>query len=133
MEYVGIYLRTATSGEGLAGQLNSCLTYATEHGFTVEAVYHDTGSSSKPREGYYALLEDLANDEISAVIVYSLDRIARSEDNLSQYFDACGDIATHVVSSDWVIDPSKVHGDSVGQLVTMLAEYEAAARAVVTQ
>jgi site-specific DNA recombinase len=91
-----IYLRVSTkeqaekgeSGEGysIPGQREACLRYCAEKGWDVADEFIDAGESAKSadRPSLKALLRRIAEEDIGAVVVHKIDRLARNiEDHVA--------------------------------------------------
>jgi DNA invertase Pin-like site-specific DNA recombinase len=74
------YVRTAQASATTAGQEAHCRQIARAASLHVDAVYHDLGVSGlrEQRPGLSRLLRDIKRQPAAAVVVASLDRIARS-------------------------------------------------------
>lgn len=70
----------------LEQQADALAAYAAEHGFHIVADYLDEASGlSSSREGLARLLDELAAGPARGVLVYSLDRITRSLDDMTAF------------------------------------------------
>ena len=78
-----IYTRYSSSSQDeqtIEVQLKECRKYANSHGISVLGEYIDeakTGRNDK-RPDYQKMLRDIENENISFVIVYKIDRVARN-------------------------------------------------------
>jgi len=75
-----IYTRTSTTAQSTDDQESACHTYALHRGWDVVGVHADLGPSGKldARPGLQALLRDVRQGDAQAVLVTTLDRLARS-------------------------------------------------------
>lgn len=87
-KHIALYCRTSTNLQttGLEAQALSLKTYCQSHGLSKYAVYADEGISGTKasRPELDRLMAAVENGEVSAVIVYSFSRFARSVTHLLQ-------------------------------------------------
>ncbi|MDL2294089.1 recombinase family protein, partial [Ruminococcaceae bacterium OttesenSCG-928-D13] len=84
MSIAVIYARYSSHSQGeqsIEGQLNACYEYAKRNGIQVIEKYIDrakTGTSTEKRDRFNDMLTDSAKKRFDMVLVYQLDRFARS-------------------------------------------------------
>ena len=83
---VAIYVRVSTNGQDTEVQESELREYVERRGWTYE-VYRDKGQSGarSDRPELNRLLADLRKRKLDVVVVWALDRLARSR----QWVDAC--------------------------------------------
>lgn len=81
MKIVALYVRVSTSDQTVENQKIRLIEYAERNGYSY-AVYEETESTRKTRPVKQALLAKLRSHAYDAVIVYKLDRWARSSTEL---------------------------------------------------
>jgi DNA invertase Pin-like site-specific DNA recombinase len=89
-ECAAIYVRTAAVQEagyqyGLAAQIEACQAYCNAHGYTVQHIYQDVGTSgiSVDRPGLNALL----TAGIDIIVIYDYNRISRDVGHVTTFLD----------------------------------------------
>lgn len=81
METVALYVRVSTGEQTVENQKIRLIDYAKNAGYQYD-IYEETESTRKTRPVKQALLSRLRKKEYNAVIVYKLDRWARSSTEL---------------------------------------------------
>lgn len=132
-ESIAAYVRVSTEDQSLERQLTATHEYAQDRlGVDLDDIttYRDksTGTNTK-RSGYQSMMAAVDNGEHDAVIVHSLDRIARSltdfERTTREITDA--DTEFHLINESLVIKPNE--DDPMQQLMRQMlaafAEFEA--------
>jgi site-specific DNA recombinase len=121
-----LYARVSTDqqadfGYSLQSQLEGCRAYATANGFEVAAEISDDCSGTIPiteRPGGAELYRHLEQDDLSAVILYTLDRTARDE-RVIEYMlfkVALYDRGVELHYSDTGLDPYTMEGNLLGYI-----------------
>jgi site-specific DNA recombinase len=127
-----IYLRVSTdeqvAGYGLDVQLTKCEALATVKGWVPACVFADEGISgtkdAAARPGLAAMLEAVDAGEVTAVIVYALDRLARSTRLVLEYVDRFTRQGAAIVSCKESLDTSTPAGQFVLTMFAALAQLE---------
>lgn len=127
-----IYLRVSTdeqvTGYGLEVQLAKCEALATVKGWVPACVFADEGISGTKgeaaRPGLAAMLEAVDRGEVTAVIVYALDRLARSTRLVLEYVDRFTQRGAAIVSCKESLDTSTPAGQFVLTMFAALAQLE---------
>lgn len=81
MKHLALYIRVSTSEQTVENQRIRVIEYAKNNGCTYD-IYEETESTRKTRPVKQSLLTRLRKHEYDAVIVYKLDRWARSSTEL---------------------------------------------------
>jgi DNA invertase Pin-like site-specific DNA recombinase len=122
-----IYLRVSSKGQKLASQKREVQRYLNGHGLTDVRWFVDTISTRKAiteRPGLTELRAAIFNGQIDTVILYRLDRLARSIrdgiDLLTDWINA----GVRVVITTMQIDLSGALGQTVAALLLGLAQME---------
>lgn len=126
---VGIYARVSTAGgrQDIGLQVDELTQVAQARGYKVTHVYRDDGISGtkQARPGLDAMLADAQVGQFSVLLVWKLDRLGRSLQNLLQILD---DLARWGVGFSSIHDPGLDSTTSTGRLLIQLlacfAEYE---------
>lgn len=127
-----IYLRVSTdeqvSGYGLDVQLAKCEAMATVKGWVPACVFTDEGISGtkgiNDRPGLAAMLEAIDTGAIGAVIVYALDRLARSTRLVLEYVDRLAAHGAAIVSCKESLDTGTPAGQFVLTMFAALGQLE---------
>ena len=90
----GIYVRISQDRDGeragVQRQREDCERLAKQHGWTVADIYEDndvSASTGRKRPAYERMLADIESGRISAVAVWSLDRLHRRPIELERFID----------------------------------------------
>jgi putative DNA-invertase from lambdoid prophage Rac len=81
MKKIALYVRVSTAEQTVENQKIKLLDYVEKYGFSYD-IFEETESTRKTRPVKQALLARLRNHEYDAVVVYKLDRWARSSTEL---------------------------------------------------
>lgn len=127
-----IYLRVSTdeqvSGYGLDLQLSRCEGMATAKGWGRACVFVDEGVSGTrgvdDRPGLAAMLDAIDAGEVDAVIVYALDRLARSTRLVLEYVDRLAAKGAAIVSCKESLDTGTPAGQFVLTMFAALGQLE---------
>lgn len=116
------------AGLGVATQEADCRALAEQLGWTVVSVHTDndiSAYSGKRRPGYQALLTEIRDGEMDAVLCWHTDRLHRSPAELEDYVLAC---EKHRVTTQTVkaghIDLSGASGLMIARMLGATARYE---------
>ena len=81
MKHIAIYVRVSTKEQTVENQTVRLIEFAKNNGCTFD-VYEETESTRKTRPVKQSLMTRLRKNEYDAVVVYKLDRFARSSTEL---------------------------------------------------
>jgi DNA invertase Pin-like site-specific DNA recombinase len=130
---IACYCRVSTADQNLDRQLDATTDYARQRlGADVDEieVYRDksTGTDTE-RSGYQRLLADVDEGDVTAVVVNSVSRIARSIRDLDRSAErlANGGAALHIISEGLTMEPDEddPYQRALFQLLGVFAELEA--------
>lgn len=128
-----VYVRVSTQqqaaeGISLDAQLAACERLAKARGWRVQGVYRDEGISGRKghaeRPGLAGVLEAVKRAPSTAVVVYSLSRLGRSQRMVAELLDETGDYRLRVVSATEPIDMSSAMGRAIAGVITVFAQLE---------
>ena len=131
---VALYARTSTADgrQDLGLQIDELRAEAKRRGWTVVAERTDQASGAKDdRPGLLAAIAGAASHDFDVLLVWKLDRLARSLRRLLEVVDALGAVKVGLVSlRDPGIDTTTPGGRMVLQVFGAVAEFE---RALITE
>jgi len=116
------------AGLGVSRQSNDCRALADRLGLTVVVEHTDndlSAYSGKRRPGYEALLDDIRNGRVDAVLAWHTDRLHRSPYELEGYIAACDvhGVPTYTVTAGQ-LDLATPSGKLVARQLGAVARYE---------
>lgn len=123
MNHVAIYIRVSTTEQTVENQRIRLIGYAKEKGYSFD-VYEEVESTRKTRPVKQALLMKLRNMEYEAVIVYKLDRWARSSTELILDTKELIDKGVGFISISDNLDFGTAAGKLHFQILSAFAEFE---------
>ena len=123
MKHIALYLRVSTSEQTVENQRIRLIEYAEKNGYSYD-VYEEVESSRKTRPVKQSLLQKLRNNEYEAVVVYKLDRWARSSTELILDTKELIDKGIGFISISDNLDFSTAAGKLHFQILSAFAEFE---------
>ena len=120
---VAIYCRVSTDDQTTENQSMRLTEYADKEGWEYD-VYTEVRSSKKTRPVKAELLQKLRNKEYDAVLVYKLDRFARSSTELILEVKELLDKGIQFISYSENLDFSTSTGQLHFQILSAFAEFE---------
>jgi putative DNA-invertase from lambdoid prophage Rac len=123
MKNIALYARVSTSEQTVENQKIRLIDYAEKNGYTYD-IYEETESSRKTRPVKQALLAKLRQNQYDAVIVYKLDRWARSSTELILDTKELIDKGIGFISISDNLDFSTASGKLHFQILSAFAEFE---------
>ena len=126
-ERVAIYARVSTQDQNLNMQLDELTEYVGYRGWEVVRVYEEkaTGTNTK-RPEFQAMLADARQRKFDVLLVWKLDRFARSMKDLVTHLQELEELGVSFVSlKDNGIDMSTATGKLFTHILSAFAEFEA--------
>jgi len=123
MKHIALYVRVSTSEQTVENQKIRLIEYAGKNGYSYD-IYEETESTRKTRPVKQALLAKLRNHEYDAVIVYKLDRWARSSTELILDTKELIDKGIGFISISDNLDFGTASGKLHFQILSAFAEFE---------
>jgi DNA invertase Pin-like site-specific DNA recombinase len=123
---VGLYVRVSTSEQSSNMQLAELKEFAQARGWTVAGVYQDDGFSGKntKRPELQRLLADASRRRFDAVLVWKLDRFARSLGDLIAMIQGLAEVGVDFVSLRDSLDLTTSQGRLMLHLLGAFAQFE---------
>jgi DNA invertase Pin-like site-specific DNA recombinase len=120
-----IYVRVSTNDQGTDMQEVELKEYCDNRSWSC-TVYRDKGQSGakNDRPALNALLADMRKRKFDVVIVWSLDRLARSLKQLLSIAEECKSLGVDLVSLKQNVDTTLPAGRLMFQLLGAIAEFE---------
>jgi putative DNA-invertase from lambdoid prophage Rac len=123
MRHVALYIRVSTSEQTVENQRIRLIEYVEKDGYSYD-IYEEVESTRKTRPVKQALLARLRNHEYDAVIVYKLDRWARSSTELILDTKELIDKGVGFISVSDNLDFTTAAGKLHFQILSAFAEFE---------
>jgi putative DNA-invertase from lambdoid prophage Rac len=123
MKHIALYIRVSTSEQTVENQRIRLIEYAEKNDCTYD-MYEEVESTRKTRPVKQSLLAKLRNKEYSAVVVYKLDRWARSSTELILDTKELLDKGIGFISVSDSLDFSTAAGKLHFQILSAFAEFE---------
>lgn len=123
MKHIAIYIRVSTSEQTVENQRIRLVEYAKGKGYSYD-IYEEVESTRKTRPVKQALLSKLRQNEYDAVVIYKLDRWARSSTELILDTKELIDKGVGFVSISDNLDFSTAAGKLQFQILSAFAEFE---------
>jgi DNA invertase Pin-like site-specific DNA recombinase len=122
---VGVYVRVSTGDQDTGMQESELLEYCQRRGWE-SIVYRDRGQSGvkQDRPALCALLSDLRKRKVDVILVWSLDRLARSLKQLLTIAEECKSLGVDLVSLRQNIDTTLPAGRLMFQVLGAIGEFE---------
>ena len=102
MKQALLYVRSAgRQGSGIQHQQSDCKAYATKNGFEVAHIICESGMAGRIdayRTGLASLLALARAHDFDTLIMYSFDRISRSEHEVYTYLDQIAECGIDILS-----------------------------------
>ena len=123
MKRIALYVRVSTSDQTVENQKIRLIDYAEKNGLNYD-IYEETESTRRTRPIKQALLSRLRNHEYDAVVVYKLDRWARSSTELILDTKELLDKGIGFLSLSDNLDFTTATGKLHFQILSAFAEFE---------
>jgi DNA invertase Pin-like site-specific DNA recombinase len=121
----GVYVRVSTDGQDTEMQESELKEYCERRGWR-PILFRDHGhsGSKQDRPALTALLNDLRKRRVDVILVWSLDRLARSLKQLLTISEECRSLGVDLVSLRQNIDTTLPAGRLTFQILGAVAEFE---------
>jgi DNA invertase Pin-like site-specific DNA recombinase len=121
----GVYVRVSTDGQDTEMQESELKEYCARRGWE-SILYRDRGQSGakQDRPALGSLLNDLRKRRVDIILVWSLDRLARSLKQLLTISEECKSLGVDLVSLRQSIDTTLPAGRLTFQILGAVAEFE---------
>ena len=107
----GIYLRCSTKSQETQMQEAEITEYVSRRGWEYK-IYRDTGQSGvkESRPALYSLLSDVRKRRVDVLVVWALDRLARSLKQLLSIAEECRSLGVDLVALKQNVDTTLLGG-----------------------
>lgn len=121
----GIYVRVSTGDQNTGMQESELLEYCQRRGWE-SILYRDRGQSGakQDRPALNSLLSDLRKRKVDVILVWSLDRLARSLKQLLTISEECRSLGVDLVAVRQSIDTTLPAGRLMFQVLGAIGEFE---------
>lgn len=125
-----IYIRVSTDRveqkDSLEHQKNYFLNYIKENNYSLYKIYQDvaSGTSTKNRNDFLELIEDIKNNKIDLVLTKEISRLSRSMIDTGSFAELCSEKGVGIIAVNNGIDTLTSNPQFLG-LYSFLAQYEA--------
>jgi site-specific DNA recombinase len=126
---VGVYARVSTEKqeESLEEQVKMLKAFCKANGYEIYNVYSETRSGAKSnREKFIELMRDVETRKFEAVVVFKLDRFARSMLDLLTNVEKLNEHKVDFISVNDHIETNTPQGKLIFHIMGALAEFERA-------
>jgi DNA invertase Pin-like site-specific DNA recombinase len=126
MKRAAVYVRVSTVDQHPETQLNELRQFASQRGFDIVQEYTDHGFSGTKarRPALDKLMEDARRHKFDVLMVWSIDRLARSTKHLLQTLDELNGMGIQFLSQRESIDTDGPLGRAIIVIVSAMAELE---------
>lgn len=123
---VALYLRVSTSQQTVENQRLELEKYCERQGWVVAKVYEDSGISGKSadRPALQEMLKDAAKGRFAVLVVWKIDRLARSVVDLLNILNSLRSHGVDFCSTTQAIDTTTSYGKMVLTFLGAIAEFE---------
>lgn len=134
-QLAAIYTRISQddgSQSSTARQERLCRAWVAKRGWVTASVYEDVDrsayASAVVRDGYEALLMEIAARRVDVVVCWRLDRLARSPGEFERFWSACQSAGVQVASVTEPVDSSTPTGVALIRMLVTFAGLESDAK-----
>ena len=126
MKRTAVYVRVSTIDQHPETQLHDLRQFAAQRGLHIVQEYTDHGFSGTKarRPALDQLMEDARRRKFDVLLVWSIDRLARSTKHLLQTLDELNGLGIQFVSQREAIDTEGPLGRAIVVIVSAMAELE---------
>jgi DNA invertase Pin-like site-specific DNA recombinase len=122
---VTIYARVSTKDQHPENQINQLKVFANNRKWNIVNIYEEKASGTKNnRPKFQRLLDDVQKRKTDAVLVWKLDRFARSTRELLNRLDEFRSLGVEFISYTENIDTTTPAGKGLFSMVAVFAEFE---------
>ena len=122
---VSIYARVSTRDQHPENQVSQLVQYANDRGLNIIKVYEEKASgTNNDRKEFQRLLDDVRKRKTSAVLIWKLDRLARSTRELLNCLEEFRTLGVELMSYTENIDTTTPAGKALFSMVAVFAEFE---------
>jgi DNA invertase Pin-like site-specific DNA recombinase len=123
---VAMYLRVSTNLQTVENQRIELDKYCERQGWTIAKVYEDSGysGSKSDRPALNEMLKDSAKGKFDVVVVWKIDRLARSTTDLLNILMTLKNGGVDFVSTTQAIDTTNSMGRMIMTFLGAIAEFE---------
>lgn len=125
---MGVYARVSTRGQALENQLAELRVVCERNAWEVVQVFTDFGLSGakgrSQRSGLDALLKGVVRREFDQVVVWSIDRLGRSLQDLISVLEELQQKGVELYSHRQALDTNTPSGKMLFQMLGVFAEFE---------
>jgi len=121
-----MYLRVSTTSQTVENQRIELDKYCERQGWTVAKVYEDSGysGSKSDRPALNEMMKDAAKGKFDVVVVWKIDRLARSTTDLLNILMTLKNGGVDFVSTTQAIDTTNSMGRMIMTFLGAIAEFE---------
>jgi DNA invertase Pin-like site-specific DNA recombinase len=126
MNKVALYLRVSTAQQTVENQRLELEKYAGRQDWSIVKVYEDSGisGSRSDRPALQSMLKDAAKGKFSILVVWKIDRLARSVADLLNILQVLRGHGVDFISTTQAIDTTTSYGKMVMTFLGAIAEFE---------
>ena len=126
MKKVALYLRVSTSSQTCENQKRELDAYCQRQGWVIAKVYEDSGysGSKSDRPALNAMLADATFGKFAVLVVWKIDRLARSTSDLLNILMTLKSHGVDFCSTTQAIDTTTSYGKMVMTFLGAIAEFE---------
>jgi DNA invertase Pin-like site-specific DNA recombinase len=122
---VTIYARVSTKEQSVEMQLRDLKRYAKDRDLSLVKVYEEKASGMRAdRPQFQKLLDDVRKRRTDAVLIWKLDRLARSTRELLNRLEEFRALGVELISYTENIDTATAAGKALFSMVAVFAEFE---------
>jgi len=126
MKKVALYLRVSTHQQTVENQRRELEAYCLRQGWTIAKVYEDSGysGSKSDRPALNAMLADATFGKFAVLVVWKIDRLARSTLDLLNILTTLRNHGIDFVATTQAIDTGSSAGRMLVSFLGAIAEFE---------
>lgn len=128
MKWTALYIRTSTDRQetGLEAQKRALEKFCHDQGIENFKIYEDFGisGSKQSRPGLNRLMEDVSDEKVERVVVYSFSRLARNTAHLLSVLSLFNQMEISFISLTEKIDTSSAMGRAIYTIISALGQLE---------